>query len=76
MKNIIIFLIYIFLSPANAAPIGDDGLHKPDWLRFTFNDMVEDFDEARSEGKRLLIKFEQTNVLHVSHNFRKITNIS
>ena len=47
MKKIMIFLIYIFLSPANAAPIGDDGLHKPDWLRFTFNDMVEDFDEAR-----------------------------
>ena len=42
MKKIIVFLIYIFLSPANAAPIGDDGLHKPDWLRFTFNDMAED----------------------------------
>ena len=53
MKKIIVFLIYIFLSPANAAPIGDDGLHKPDWLRFTFNDMAEDFDEASSEGKAL-----------------------
>ena len=64
MKKIMIFLVYIFLSPANAAPIGDDGLHKPDWLRFTFNDMVEDFDEARSEGKRLIIMFEQRGCIY------------
>ena len=58
MKKIILFLIFVFVGSANAAPLGDDGLHKPDWLRFTFNDMAEDFEEASSEGKRLLIMFE------------------
>ena len=39
--------------------IGDDGLHKPDWLRDTFKDLQEDFAEAQAEGKRLLILVEQ-----------------
>ena len=64
MKKIILFLIFVFVGSANAAPLGDDGLHKPDWLRFTFNDMAEDFEEASSEGKRLLIMFEQRGCIY------------
>ena len=35
-------------------PLGDDGLHKPTWLRDTFKDLREDLSEANAEGKRLL----------------------
>lgn len=42
-----------------AAELGDDGLHKASWMRETFKDLQEDFDEAKSEGKRLLLLVEQ-----------------
>ena len=45
--------------PAAAVELGDDGLHKTDWMRDTFKDMTEDLAEANAEGKRLLVIFEQ-----------------
>jgi len=50
--------------PALAAPLGDDGLHKPDWLRDTFRDMTEDLAEANAEGKRLLVIWEQRGCIY------------
>lgn len=52
--------------PALAAPLGDDGLHKPDWLRDTFKDLAEDLAEANAEGKRLLITVEQRGCIYCS----------
>lgn len=52
--------------PALAAPLGDDGLHKPDWLRDTFKDLSEDLAEANAEGKRLLITVEQRGCIYCS----------
>ena len=46
-------------APLAAAELGDDGLHKPDWFHFTFKDLGEDFEDAKSEGKRLLLIVEQ-----------------
>ena len=54
----------LVLSPAGAAEIGDDGLHKPEWLRTTFKDMAEDLEEARAEGKRMAIIFEQRGCIY------------
>lgn len=42
-----------------SVPIGDDGLHKPDWLTLTFRDVNEDVTEATEQGKRHIILFEQ-----------------
>ena len=42
-----------------APPLGDDGLHKPEWLRETFNDLGEDLEEALSEGRTLMVIVEQ-----------------
>jgi thioredoxin-related protein len=39
--------------------MGDDGLHKQPWFQDTFLDLKEDLEEARSEGKRLVIVWEQ-----------------
>jgi thioredoxin-related protein len=52
--------------PALAAPLGDDGLHKPDWLRETFKDLREDLAEASAEGRRVLILVEQRGCIYCS----------
>lgn len=51
-------------TPVAGAGVGDDGLHKPDWLRETFKDMAEDLAEANAEGKRLLILVEQRGCIY------------
>lgn len=50
--------------PVHAAELGDDGLHKPDWLRETFKDLREDLAEANAEGKRLLLMVEQRGCIY------------
>lgn len=57
---------FLMAAPALAAEVGDDGLHKPDWLRETFKDMTEDLAEANAEGKRLLIMVEQRGCIYCS----------
>ncbi|GAA6165998.1 hypothetical protein NBRC116590_37020 [Pelagimonas sp. KU-00592-HH] len=54
----------VMAVPLWAAELGDDGLHKTDWFRDTFKDLQEDYEEARAEGKRLLIIFEQRGCLY------------
>ena len=46
------------------AEMGDDGLHKTDWMRDTFKDLNEDLAEANAEGKRLMILFEQRGCIY------------
>ena len=50
--------------PVAASEIGDDGLHKADWMRDTFKDMAEDLAEANDEGKRLLLMVEQRGCIY------------
>jgi thioredoxin-related protein len=50
--------------PAAAATLGDDGLHKADWMRDTFKDLREDLAEANAEGKRLLVLIEQRGCIY------------
>ncbi len=50
--------------PVMAATMGDDGLHKTDWMRDTFKDLSEDLDEANAEGKRLLLMVEQRGCIY------------
>lgn len=54
----------VMAVPLSAAELGDDGLHKTNWFRDTFKDLQEDYEEARAEGKRLLIIFEQRGCLY------------
>ncbi len=65
MKRLIFAIFTIFVATtAQAVEMGDDGLHKPDWLRDTFKDLQEDYAEAKSEGKRLLVLVEQRGCLY------------
>ena len=56
--------LILLATPALAVEIGDDGLHKPTWLRDTFKDLREDLAEANTEGKRLLIIVEQRGCIY------------
>ncbi|EAQ45873.1 thioredoxin SoxW [Roseobacter sp. MED193] len=47
-----------------AVELGDDGLHKTPWMRETFKDLREDLEEANSEGKRLVLFFEQRGCIY------------
>ena len=51
-------------------PLGEDGLHKPDWLHVTFKDLREDLKEAQSQNKRLLLIWEQRGCIYCTkmHN--------
>lgn len=51
-------------TTVNGAELGDDGLHKADWMRETFLDLREDLAEANDEGKRLMIIVEQRGCIY------------
>ncbi|MBW4709141.1 thioredoxin family protein [Roseobacter sp. YSTF-M11] len=63
MRRLILLLSMIAL-PAFAAELGDDGLHKTDWMRDTFKDLTEDLAEANDEGKRFVIMVEQRGCVY------------
>ncbi len=65
MTRIIAIAIALLTAlPASAVEVGDDGLHKPDWLRITFKDLQEDFADAEAEGKRLMLIVEQRGCIY------------
>jgi len=63
MRRLLILLCLIAM-PALGAELGDDGLHKTDWMRDTFKDLTEDLAEANAEGKRLVIMVEQRGCVY------------
>jgi thioredoxin-related protein len=71
MKTFLLILSVFFISNHTlAAEMGDDGLHKTDWMQDTFKDLTEDLAEANDAGKRLLIMFEQRGCIYCTkmHN--------
>lgn len=63
MRRLLILLTFLAL-PAFGAELGDDGLHKADWIRDTFKDLTEDLAEANAEGKRLVLMVEQRGCIY------------
>ena len=62
----------LLVTPASAVEVGEDGLHKENWFAMTFRDMAEDIEQARSEGKRLAIIFEQRGCIYCREMHEKI----
>ncbi len=50
--------------------LGEDGLHKPTWLRNTFLDMRQDLEDANELGLRLAVIVEQRGCIYCTkmHN--------
>lgn len=65
-------LLGALATPLGAADLGDDGLHKPTWLRDTFKDLREDLAEANAEGKRLLLIVEQRGCIYCAEMHTKV----
>jgi thioredoxin-related protein len=61
-----------FAVPLAAVEIGDDGLHKTDWMRDTFKDLREDLAEANAEGKRLMLIVEQRGCIYCSKMHKEV----
>ncbi|MCB1328674.1 MAG: thioredoxin family protein [Maritimibacter sp.] len=61
----LIALALALAVPARAeVSLGDDGLHKPDWLQETFLDLGEDLAEATAQGKRMMVIVEQRGCIY------------
>ncbi len=73
MKRVLTMLAALCLAwPVMAAELGDDGLHKTDWMRETFKDLREDLDEANAEGKRIMILIEQRGCIYCERMHRDV----
>lgn len=64
LKRLIAGCVALMLAGPAWAEMGDDGLHKTAWMRDTFKDLQEDFAEAESEGKRLVLLIEQQGCIY------------
>ena len=56
-----VFLTVPAASAADLMPaptMGEDGLHKPSWLKVSFLDLNEDVTDAAAQGKRLFMTVE------------------
>ncbi len=73
MRRFLICLMALtFPFSALAVEMGDDGLHKPDWLRLTFKDLAEDLSDANAEGKRLMIIVEQRGCMYCTKMHKEV----
>ena len=63
-RSILTAAALVIALPAFAVTLGDDGLHKADWMRDTFKDLREDLEEANAEGKRLMVIIEQRGCIY------------
>ncbi|UWR69742.1 thioredoxin family protein [Phaeobacter inhibens] len=65
MKRLWMAVLWLLCAgPVVAVELGDDGLHKTPWMRETFKDLREDLEEANTEGKRLVLFFEQRGCIY------------
>ena len=72
MLKRLIAVLALVATPGLGAELGDDGLHKADWMRDTFKDLSEDFEEAQAEGKRLAIIFEQRGCIYCTKMHKEV----
>lgn len=64
MISVMVTLLLALPVFVAAAELGDDGLHKPAWLRTTFKDLAEDHASATAEGKHMVIIVEQRGCIY------------
>ncbi|MFK7940010.1 MAG: thioredoxin family protein [Roseovarius sp.] len=75
MVRILTICMAFLLAVPAMADMGDDGLHKADWMRDTFKDLREDLDEANAEGKRLAIIIEQRGCIYCDKMHKEVFSL-
>ena len=74
-RNVVITVVSVFsflATNVSALELGDDGLHKTRWMQDTFKDLREDLSEANSEGKRLVLFFEQIGCIYCTKMHKEV----
>lgn len=75
MRQLLVLAVAALLfagASVAAAELGEDGLHKEDWFTITFKDVAEDIADAKSEGKRLVVVFEQRGCIYCRDMHEKL----
>ena len=72
LKILLLATSPLFVNPATALEVGDDGLHKTRWMQDTFKDLREDLEEANAEGKRLVLFFEQIGCIYCTKMHKEV----
>ncbi|WP_246026756.1 thioredoxin family protein [Paracoccus luteus] len=65
-------LTLIPLAPRADVPLGDDGLHKPAWLKTSFKDLPEDLAEATAARRTLLVIVEQRGCIYCAQMHEQV----
>ena len=63
---------FALAGPLAAAELGDDGLHKTDWMQTTFKDLREDLQTANEQGKRLMVIVEQRGCIYCTEMHEEV----
>lgn len=71
-RAVTILMALAFSQALHAAEVGDDGLHKEAWFTITFRDIADDIAQAKAEGKRLALTFEQRGCIYCAQMHEKI----
>ena len=73
MFKVMAFALSALLNfQAHASTLGDDGLHKADWMHETFKDLNEDLADATAQDKRLLLIVEQRGCIYCSKMHKEV----
>ena len=72
LKILLLAMFPLFVNQASALEVGDDGLHKTQWMQDTFKDLREDLEEANAEGKRLVLFFEQIGCIYCTKMHKEV----
>ena len=59
-------------TPAVEPVRGEDGIYHQTWFNNTFLDLKEDFGEAKAEGKRFAIIFEQRGCIYCTKMHKEV----
>lgn len=71
-RAVTLLMVLAFSQALHAAEVGDDGLHKEAWFTITFRDIADDIAQAKAEGKRLALTFEQRGCIYCAQMHEKI----
>ncbi len=71
-RAVTLLMVLAFSQALHAAEVGDDGLHKESWFTITFRDIADDIAQAKAEGKRLALTFEQRGCIYCAQMHEKI----